>query len=406
MDRTVLHCDCNGFYASVECVLNPSLRNVPMAVGGNEKNRHGIILAKNELAKKYNIQTAETLYSARKKCPELVIVPPHHDVYREYSHRVNAIYEQYTDLVEPFGIDESWLDVTGSRRLFGDGKTIADELRRRVRAETGLTISVGVSFNKVFAKLGSDYKKPDATTVIMRGDVERIVYPLPVGALLYVGKRTEKTLLSMGIKTIGDLAAFDEKTLAEMLGKSGAMLSEYARGLDESPVRSVYEEEEIQSVGNGMTFDHDLTGEEEIRHGVLTLCEKIAFRMRAHKVKCTTVQVQIKDPQFKVISRQKKLERAAYSSREIFDAAMDIIHASWQMYKPVRMITVTGSSLINEHDEVRQLSLFDEEDKTHEKLESLEKTMDLLREKFGNGKVSYGYKSIEKENNQADRKEQ
>lgn len=406
MDRTILHCDCNGFYASVECVLNPSLRNVPMAVGGNEKNRHGIILAKNELAKKYNIQTAETLYSARKKCPELVIVPPHHDVYREYSHRVNAIYEQYTDLVEPFGIDESWLDVTGSRRLFGDGKTIADELRRRVRAETGLTISVGVSFNKVFAKLGSDYKKPDATTVIMRGDVERIVYPLPVGTLLYVGKRTEKTLYSMGIKTIGDLAAFDGKALAEILGKSGAMLSEYARGLDESPVRSVYEEEEIQSVGNGMTFDHDLTGEDEIRRGVMTLCEKIAFRMRAHKVKCTTVQVQIKDPQFKVISRQKKLERAAYSSREIFDAAMDIIHASWQMYKPVRMITVTGSSLINERDEVRQLSLFDEEDKTHEKLESLEKTMDLLREKFGNGKVSYGYKSIEKENNRTDGKEQ
>ena len=392
MDRTILHCDCNGFYASVECVLNPSLKNVPMAVGGSEAHRHGIILAKNELAKRYDIRTAETLYSARRKCPDLVIVPPHHDIYREYSRRVNAIYEQYTDLVEPFGIDESWLDVTGSRRLFGDGKTIADELRARVKAETGLTISVGVSFNKVFAKLGSDYKKPDATTVIMRGDVSRIVYPLPAGALLYVGKNTEKTLASFGIHTIGELAAFDGRILEERMGKAGAMLSRYARGLDDSPVKSVYDEDEIQSVGNGMTFDHDLVGEEEIRAGAAQLCEKVTARMRAHKVKCTTVQVQIKDPQFKVISRQKKLERATYVSREMLDAVMELIHTSWNVQKPIRMITVTGSSLINEGEEVYQLSLLEDNDKEHEKRENLEKTMDRLREKFGNEKIKFGYK--------------
>ncbi len=391
MERTILHCDCNGFYASVECVLNPSLKTIPMAVGGSEENRHGIILAKNELAKKYNIQTAETIHSARRKCPDLVVVAPHHDLYHEYSRRVNAIYEQYTDLVEPFGIDESWLDVTGSRRLFGDGKTIADELRMRVREEVGLTISVGVSFNKVFAKLGSDYKKPDATTVINRIDVPGMVYPLPVSALLYVGRTTQKALATLGIKTIGELAACDERLLANRLGKAGTMLSIYARGLDDSPVKSFYEKEPVQSVGNGTTFSHDLVGEDQIRHGVMELCEKVAQRMRANGVKCTTVQVQIKNPQFKVISRQKKLDRATYVSREIFDAAMDIIHSAWNINSPVRMITITGASLINENADTHQMTLFEEDDKTHEKRENLEKTMDQLNAKFGSKKIKFGY---------------
>lgn len=389
MDRTILHCDCNGFYASVECVLNPSLKNVPMAVGGDEENRHGIILAKNELAKKYNIQTAETLYSARQKCPDLVIVRPHHDIYKDFSRRVNDIYEQYTDLVEPFGIDESWLDVTGSRRLFGDGKTIADNLRQEVKQKTGLTISVGVSFNKIFAKLGSDYKKPDATTVIMRSDVPRIVYPMPVGALLYVGKNTEKALLKSGIKTIGDLALSDEQMLISRFGKAGAMLSLYARGLDSAPVKSIYEKEPVQSIGNGNTFDHDLVTETEIRQGVLALCEKIARRMRCEKLKCTTIQVQIKDPQFKVTSRQKKLEHATSVSKEIFNISMDILHSFWQIGKPIRMITITGTGLINESDDVYQLSLFEDLDKAHEKREALEKTMDNLRAKFGDEKFGY-----------------
>lgn len=389
MDRTVLHCDCNGFYASVECVLNPSLKNVPMAVGGDEENRHGIILAKNELAKKYNIQTAETLYSARKKCPDLVIVPPHHDIYADFSRRVNEIYRQYTDLVEPFGIDESWLDVTGSRRLFGDGKTIADTLRRRVKAETGLTISVGVSFNKIFAKLGSDYKKPDATTVITRADVASIVYPLPVSALLYVGKSTEKSLLRMGIKTIGQLARADEHMLVSQLGKAGAMLSLYSRGLDCSPVKSIYDKEPVQSVGNGNTFDHDLVDEDEIRRGVLALCEKIARRMRREHLKCTTVQVQIKYHDFKVVSRQAKTEYPTSVAKELFDIAMELIHSLRKDCKPIRMITITGTNLINESDEVHQMSLFEEKDTAHEKREALEKTMDKLRDKFGD--ASFGY---------------
>ena len=216
MDRTILHCDCNGFYASCECAKNPQLKNVPMAVGGSVEARHGIILAKNELAKKYNVKTAETIWQAKKKCPDLVIVSPHYELYEEYSKRVNDIYKEYTDLVEPFGIDESWLDVTGSRALFGDGEKIANILRERIKAELGITISVGVSFNKVFAKLGSDYKKPDATTIITRENFKEIIYPLPVTDLLFAGKKTAVQLEKLKIKTIGDLACTDKEKLVKL----------------------------------------------------------------------------------------------------------------------------------------------------------------------------------------------
>ncbi len=281
MDRTILHCDCNGFYASVECVMNPALRDVPMAVGGDEESRHGIILAKNEKAKKFNIKTAETIWQARQKCPELVIVPPRHDLYHEFSKRVMDIYKRYTDRVESFGLDEAWLDVTESKMLFGDGKHIADELRHVVREETGLTISVGVSFCKVFAKLGSDYKKPDATTVFSRENWKEFIYPLPAQDLLFVGRKTTAELHKLGITTIGQLAAFDERSLVSHLGKAGGMLYRYANGLDDEEVRLVNEKDDVKSIGNGITFSHDLTGEGEIRGGIYALCDSVASRMRA-----------------------------------------------------------------------------------------------------------------------------
>lgn len=389
MDRTILHCDCNGFYASVECALRPELRNVPMAVGGDRESRHGIILAKNELAKKYDIRTAETIYQALKKCPELVVVPPQHSVYREFSERINEIYRRYTDLVEPFSIDESWLDVTESRLLFGDGKKIADELRAAVRDETSVTISVGVSFNKVFAKLGSDYKKPDATTVISRENWKEILFPLPASYMLYVGGATSKTLSSLGIRTIGDLANAGDALLTSRLGKLGHTLYLYSNGLDESPVKSIYDKREIKSVGNGTTFPKDISGEEEIRREVFSLSDSIAVRMRRHGLKCTTVQVQIKTPQFRIISRQKKLDSPTYSARIIGGTAMDIIRASWNMSSPIRMITVTGSGLIPENAVAEQLSFFD--DDTPKKQDELEKTMDSLRKKFGGSKINFGY---------------
>ena len=384
MDRVILHCDCNGFFASVECALNPELKDVPMAVGGDQEARHGIILAKNELAKKYNIQTAETIYSAKKKCPNLVIVPPHHDLYEEYSQRVNAIYAEYTDLVEKFGIDESWLDVTGSQKLFGSGKEIADTLRKRIREEIGITISVGVSFNKVFAKLGSDYKKPDATTVISRENFKEIVYPLSVKDLLFVGKRTAETLDKLRIKTIGDLANADEAVLCKLLGKQGETIYRYARGEDNSPV-DPHSNDEVKSVGNGMTFRRDLQGEKDIFCGITHLSESIAARMRHKGVKCTVVQVTIKNPDLVSIQRQEKLEHPTNLAREIAQKAMEIVRRNWNMSSPIRMLTVTGGGIVCEDGQC-QLSFFEE--KTQDpKQEKLEKTLDSIRSKYGKDAV-------------------
>ena len=252
MDRVIYHCDCNSFYCSVELLSRPELQNVPTAVCGNPKSRHGIILAKNEPAKRFGVRTAETIWQARQKCPDLVLLPATHGLYQEYSKRVNAIYDRFTDLIEPFGIDESWLDVTGSLHLFGgDPRALADRIRNTVREELGLTISVGVSFNKVFAKLGSDYKKPDATTVISRENFRRIVWPLPVTDLLFVGRASAKVLGQYGVSTIGDLAAFDKNALTELLGKQGGQLWEYANGLEHSPVAPAGTYTPPKSVGNG-----------------------------------------------------------------------------------------------------------------------------------------------------------
>jgi len=384
LDRVILHCDCNGFFASVECAMNPALKDVPMAVGGSVEARHGIILAKNELAKKYNIQTAETIYSAKKKCPQLVIVPPRHDLYEEYSRKVNAIYLEYTDLVEKFGIDESWLDVTGSQKLFGSGEEIAATLRKRIREEIGITISVGVSFNKVFAKLGSDYKKPDATTIIGRENYKELVYPLPVNALLFVGKRTQDTLNRMGIKTIGELAQCSGESLQKILGKAGETIHRYARGEDDSPV-DPHANDEVKSVGNGMTFKRDLCGERDIMCGISHLSESIAARMRQKGVKCTVVQLTIKNPDLTSIQRQAKLDHPTNLAKEITDKAMEIVRRSWNMKNPIRMLTVTGSGIVGENEDF-QLSFFDSENK-NPKREKLEKTLDAIRDKYGSDSV-------------------
>ncbi len=390
MDRTILHCDCNGFYASVEGVRDPALRRVPMAVCGDPEHRHGVILAKNELAKQRGVRTAETVFQARQKCPGLVLVPPHRELYEEYSRRVNAIYARYTDMVEPFGIDESWLDVTGSRRLFGGGQAIADALRRTVREETGLTISVGVSFNKIFAKLGSDYRKPDATTVITRENYKQVVFPLPAAALLYVGDKAAATLAGMGIHTIGELAGADPYRLTRALGRLGEMLHRYACGLDVSPVRLAAQGRDIQSVGNNMTFPRDLTGEEDVRAGVLLLADSVAERLRRQGLWCRTVQVIVKNPALQTISRQQPLRRPTNLAAELAAAAMDILRRSWSMDKPIRMLSLTGLQL-TDRDEGEQLSLFDDgEGERHDKRERLETAMDRIRLKYGRAAIRPG----------------
>ena len=305
--RVILHCDCNNFFASVELLKYPELQDKPVAVAGDPENRHGIILAKNMIAKRMGVQTAETIWQAQRKCPDLVLLPPHHDEYEAMSQGVNTIYCSVTDQVEPFSVDESWLDVTGSQRLFGDGKTIADELRRRVREELGITISVGVSDNKAWAKLGSDYKKPDATTVITRENVADILYPLPIQDMLFVGRSAAEVLRRHGVVTIGALAAAPRESLTKWLGKQGDSLWAMANGLDDAPVRRWGESDAVKSVGNGMTYPHDLVGEEAWKAGLMPLCDSVGSRLRAQHLKCRTITVQIKDPQFKVISRQKTL---------------------------------------------------------------------------------------------------
>lgn len=390
MERTILHCDCNGFYASVECVFHPELRKVPMAVCGDPESRKGIILAKNELAKKYNVTTAETVWQAKKKCPELVLVKPHHDLYQQFSKKVNAIYARYTEQVEPFGIDESWLDVTGSRMLFGGGKKIADELREVVKRELGLTISVGVSFNKVFAKLGSDYKKPDATTIISRQNYKSLVWPLPAEALLYVGKASKEVFYKLGIHTIGDLAAMSEEVLVTKLGKIGSQLHAYANGEDGSPVASIYDRQEAKSVGNGMTFKRNLLGVEDIKSGVLYLSDSVAARLRRYGYQCRTVSVALKDPQFHTMQKQTTLDSPTDLAKDIYDISMELILSFWDLQKPIRAITVTASHF-DEGEGGKQLSLFDkaEDGARHEKRKSLEKAVDGIRGRYGKGSISY-----------------
>lgn len=392
MERVILHCDQNCFFASVELLSHPDLRDVPMAVCGDPASRHGIILAKNEPAKRFGVQTAETVWQARRKCPGLVLLPPHHKLYREYSVRVNELYGQYTDLVEPFGIDESWLDITGSMHLFGgDPVAIADELRRRVREELGLSISVGVSFNKIFAKLGSDYKKPDATTLISPENWQEIVWPLPVGAMLFVGRSAQRTLAQYGVETIGQLAACHPEMLEKLLGKLGRQLHEYANGLDRSPVRPQAEREPVKSVGNGTTFPHDLTRWEEVRAGLAALSDSVAMRLRRQGLYCSGVQVTIKDSSFCSISRQKRLESPTRLMKDIQRAAMELTRSAWRAPTPIRMLTVTALHITESAESFEQLDLLGAgravSDARQEKLES---AVRAIRDKFGDGSITFG----------------
>lgn len=389
MDRVILHCDCNNYFASVELLDKPELRDQPVAVAGDPEGRHGIILAKNQIAKKYGVQTAETLWQARKKCPGLVLLPPHMDKYREMSRRVNAIYLDYTDQVEAFSIDESWLDVTASRGLFGDGAAIADLLRRRVREELGITISVGVSWNKTFAKMGSDYKKPDATTVITRENVAQLLYPLPVTELIFVGKSSGQVLERHGVRTIGDLAACSMEEAEAWLGKGGKSLWLAARGLDDSPVRRYGEQEAVKSVGNGMTFPHDLVGREACIAGLTPLCEQVGARLRAQRLKCGTLTLQIKDPQLKVISRQKPVDPPTNLTRYLLREAVRLLESSWPEEAPVRLFTVTAGSLMDEDAPVAaQLSFLEEAPREDPRQRKLEQALDGLRNRFGKDAVA------------------
>lgn len=393
MERTILHCDLNCFFASVELLRYPELRQVPVAVCGDPASRHGIILAKNEPAKQFGVRTAETIWQARQKCPDLVLLPPHHGKYREYSRLVNAIYGQYTDLVEPFGIDESWLDITGSMHLFGgSGAVVADRIRDHVRSQLGLTLSVGVSFNKVFAKLGSDYRKPDATTVISPENWRRIVWPLPLGSLLFAGPAAQRALGQYGIRTVGQLAAADPALLERLLGKLGRQLWTYANGQDRSPVRPQHQSEPVKSVGNSITFQEDLTTRQQLRHGFGLLCDSVSARLRQQGLYCAGVQISLKDPAFHTVSRQKRLDHSTHLMAELLGAAMELLDQAWKPGSPVRLLGVTALELTDQPVTGGQQDLFavPRQDPGRDRREKLERTVDAIRGKYGGDAISFG----------------
>lgn len=384
MQRVILHSDMNNFYASVECLYDPSLRSRPVVVSGDAELRHGIVLAKNYLAKRFGIRTGEALWQARQKCPEAVFVPAHYDRYLHYSALAREIYVSYTDQVESFGLDECWLDVSGSSSLFGSGKQIADDIRSRIRRELGLTVSVGVSFNKVFAKLGSDLKKPDATTVIDQTDYREKVWDLPVGDLLYVGPATAKKLARYGIHTIGQLARTPLELLQVSFGKVGVMLWRFANGQDQSSVAPYYSAPPIKTIGNSTTAPRDLVTDDDVKITLYALGESVTARLRSQRSVCTTVQLGVRDNALLWYERQSKLARPTNSCADIVQAALRLYGRN-RPERPVRSLSLRACDLELE-EESPQLSLFPEDGRSQHRME-LDRTMDRIRTK-------YGYKSI------------
>lgn len=393
-DRTILHSDLNSFYASVEIRNDPALADQPVAVGGDEQARHGIVLAANQLAKRHGIRTAEALWSARRKCPELVIVRPHFDEYARFSQAVRQIYLDYTSQIEPMSLDEAFLDVTGSRSLFGDGEAIAHTIRRRVKRELGLTVSVGVSFNKIFAKLGSDYKKPDAVTVFSRENYRALVWPQPAANLLYVGRATAKKLAGIGVHTIGDLAAADPAALHMLLGKMGPMLHAYANGWDRSPVAEYAAREEAKSIGNMVTAPRDICTPRDADLVLWPLCESVAHRLRRHGLCAGSLSLYIRDVELEVHTRQCQLVPPTWLARELMEHARALLarHYKWKL--PIRTLGVSAGELIPADAVSLQLDLDGTAEK-RDKLERIERAMDGLKDRYGAAAVRRGAELID-----------
>ena len=384
--RTILHVDLNNFYASVECLYRPEIRNFPVAVCGDPLNRHGIILAKNMLAKKMSVTTGEAIWQAKLKVPDLILVPPDFQKYLRFSRLARKIYYDYTDQVEPFGIDECWLDVTGSVKLFGDGEKIAETIGQRIKEELGVTVSIGVSFNKIFAKLGSDLKKPDAITVISADNYKNIVWSLPVEDLLYVGRSTSKKLHNYGLDTIGKLARVDKKVLTDNLGKWGEVLWLFANGLDTAPVRKTDERTAVKSIGNSTTCPRDLVNNEDVRLVFTVLAESVAARLRDYGLKCTGIQISLRDNQLYSATRQGLLTKPSYLSADIINKAMELFLANYNWFHPLRSIGIRAINLVTEKDHI-QLALFDDIDEKTREQESLSHTIDAIHSRFGHGSL-------------------
>ncbi len=384
MSRVILHSDLNNFYASVECLYNPEIRDHPVAVCGSQSTRHGIVLAKNRIAKEFGVTAGDAVWEARSKCPGLIVVRPNYMQYLRFSILVRKIYEDYTNLIEAFGIDENWLDVTESTKLFGSGEQIAYTLRKRIQNELGVTASVGVSFNKVFAKLGSDMKKPDATTVISEENFREKIWGLPVGDLIYVGPSTRRKLTDIGICTIGELAGAPPKFLERHFGQWGRTLWVFANGYDESPVTRLDFQPGIKGIGNSLTTPHDLRTYEDVKILTYVLADSVAERLRRHNLKGRTVQVYIRSGDLTFIERQGQLSQHTCTSSEIAEKALEIFSRSWDWSKTIRTLGVRVSGVIMQ-DQCGQISLFDNERRLRR--EQLETSIDNIRSRFGHYSV-------------------
>lgn len=388
MKRIILHCDLNNFYASVECVKNPALKGKPVAVCGSDDDRHGIVLAKSQPAKLCGIKTGDTIFEARKKCKDIQIVLPDFNSYRFYSDTVRDIYAQYTDLIEPFGMDECWLDVSGSTILFGEGEKIANDIRNRIRCETGLTISAGVSFNKIFAKLGSDMKKPDATTVISSDNFKEKIWQLPASELLFVGRRTAKALEKYGIKTIGDIALSHGDFMRKILSKNGFDLWLYANGMDSSPVSHIDAKPAIKSLSRGITCVESLFSVYEVERVLAELCLSVSKGLRREQLLAMGIQVAVKDDNLTVKQYSAQLEFPTFSTKELFDGAMSLFLEKHKWKGNIRSLTVHTYNLVNEKS-FQQLFLgYDIQ--THERLERVDGVLNEMRERQGKNIVFNG----------------
>lgn len=385
-ERVILHCDLNNFFASVSLLFNPTLRSVPVAVCGDKEQRHGIVLAKNEAAKRCGVKTAEAIFEARAKCPELVILPPMMDKYKEYSEKAHRIYEEYTDMIEPFGIDECWLDVTGSRLLFGSGEEIADKIRREIKQKLGITVSVGVSFNKVFAKLGSDMKKPDGITVISRENFREKIWRLPISDLLFVGRKTTDRLRSCGICTIGDAALCSDEMLERLLGKNGLELKRYALGEDNSPVSRQHEKATPKSIGRSVTRQQDFKTPDEIWGMFLSLAREISDSLREQGLYAGGVQVHIRNAALSVKEFSRSYPDSVNGAKIIAERGMELLNEHFGFTEPLRSVGLRAINLRGYQTAIQEDIFGDSEKReTEEKIES---SIYELRKKFGSTSIT------------------
>lgn len=381
MERTILHSDMNNCYASIELLHHPELRGKPLAVGGDPERRHGIVLAKDELAKKAGVKTGMALWQARQLCPNITFVPPRMDLYLRFSRMAHEIYGEYTDQQEPFGVDESWLDVTGSCSRSRDGLAIAKEINRRIKRELGVTVSIGISWNKVFAKLGSDYKKPDAITVINRENYRNIVWPLPVEDLLYVGSATQRKLNQHGIRTIGQLAEAGAEYLKNRFGKMGYVLHRFANGEDQTPVSFEHEAAPVKSIGNSTTTPRDLVNGEDVAVIVHMLAESVSARLREHRFVGQVVELYVRDTELTSIIRQKKLAAPTNITREIARAGMELFRCHYHWNRPIRSVGIRVAQLSMDDIPV-QMNLFCDQ-RGRDRAHQLDVTVDDIRRRFG-----------------------